>query len=623
MVRRVQVTGEIQPQDLQPQARPVDTYYRPQEKPVAPPPKTNSLLQLAESLQKIQPGLDRFIEKRDKQTLERQKLEAEAMAGQLAVQNQSDWNASIQSLRKKLNDPNLLPQEREQLSKQLQLFQSSNPWLRIYFDKAQLSQKALEFDQTVRTEWANNPVRDSDDPADFDRFFEDRLTQAFEGIQGKYHTRAFAEDFFPQAQKTRQALLNEHINYRQKQVIENAKNAFSSLATTKLNGFREALQTTLVDRALAIGEMDIDGTQKLELFQKDRDTLYQQWADDLSNEARKAIQMTGGNGTEMNQILADSIIAVASETKNPKILDLARYITTRDKAKLSDIADIKAKLNDARRAINSERFTDIQREDALEERDRKEFLRKAQVEIFDTLYGDPWRDISKYRKDFHERQMADEFLEILQVQRKLQEQRRNPVPQGRQGTADIGNYVYGGGTDMSKVNKALLNNDITTDEYRQYGQTVNINRDRELRDSGLAQLKKELTNTAVQSAVDRYKLNLSSFASNRAERVRSRNIQVETEVRRSIDAWIREQEKQEKSPTRDELNDYIWNTLFPRLDKQFGATQEKKPQNTPSSSLTPEQGKRMIQEINQSTLTPQRKQQAIEAIQRRIKSSGR
>lgn len=621
MAKRVQITGEIQPQDLTPQARPVDTYYRPQEKPVAPPPKTNSLLQLAESLQSIQPGLDRFIANRDKQLTEKQKAEAEMMAGQLALQNQSDWNSSIQSLRKQLNDPNLLPNEKEQVAKQLQLFQSANPWLRIYYDKAQLSQKALEFDQAVRTEWATNPVRDSDNPADFDTFFDERLTKTFEGIQGKYHTRAFAEDFLPQAQKARQALLNEHINYRQKQVIENAKNAFSSLATTKLNAFHEALQTTLVDRALAIGEMDtLDGNKKLELFQKDRDALYQQWADDLSNEAKKAIQMTGGSGTEMNAILADSIIAVASEAKNPKILDLAKYVTTRDKAKLSDIADIKAKLNDARRAINTERFTDVQREDALEERDRKEFLRKAQVEIFDTLDGDPWSDLSKYRKDFNEKQMADEFLEILQVQRKLQEQRRNPIPQGRGGTADVGNYVYGGGTDIGKVNRAFLNNEITDDEYRQYGQTVNINRDRQLRDSGLSQLKKELTDTAVQNAVDRYKLNLSSFASNRAERVKSRGIQVETEVRRSIDAWIREQENKNLSPSRDELNDYIWNKLFPRLDKQFGSSQQGSTQNTPqTTSLNSEQAKRMIDEINRSTLTPQRKQQAIQAIQKRIK----
>lgn len=621
MAKRVQITGEIQPQDLQPQARPVDTYYRPQEKPVAPPPKTNSLLQLAESLQSIQPSLDRFIANRDKQLTEKQKAEAEMMAGQLALQNQSDWNFSIQSLRKKLNDPNLLPNEKEQVAKQLQLFQSSNPWLRIYYDKAQLAQKALDFDQAIRTEWATNPVRDSDNPVDFDTFFDERLTKTFEGIQGKYHTRAFAEDFLPQAQKTRQALLNEHINYRQKQVIENTKNAFSSLATTKLNAFHEALQTTLVDRALAIGEMEnIDGNKKLELFQKDRDTLYQQWADDLSNEARKAIQMTGGSGTEMNAILADSIIAVASEAKNPKILDLAKYVTTRDKAKLSDITDIKAKLNDARRAINTERFTDIQREDALEEKERKEFLRKAQVEIFDTLHGDPWSDLSKYRKDFNEKQMADEFLEILQVQRKLQEQRRNPIPQGRGGTADVGNYVYGGGTDIGKVNRAFLNNDITDDEYRQYGQTVNINRDRQLRDSGLSQLKKELTDTAVQNAVDRYKLNLSSFASNRAERVKSRGIQVETEVRRSIDAWIREQEKKNLSPSRDELNDYIWNKLFPRLDKQFGSNQQSGQQSTSqTNSLTSEQAKRMMDEINRSTLTPQRKQQAIQAIQKRVK----
>lgn len=619
-MKRVQIRGDIQPQGLQPQARPVDTYYRPQEKQVAPPPKTNSLLQLAESLKQIQPGLDKFIANRDKKLTEKQKLEAEAMAGQLALQNQSDWNSSIQSVRKKLTNPNLTPIEQEQLSQQLQLFQSSNPWLRIYFDKAQLSQKALEFDQTVRTDWASNPVRDSDDPADFDAFFDERLSQAFENVQGKYHSRALSEDFFPHAQKTRQALLNEHINYRQKQVIENAKNAFSGLATTKLNGFREALTTTLVDRALVIGDMEsLGGSQKLELFQKDRDALYQQWADDLSNEARKAIQMTGGNGTEMNKILADSIIAVASESKNPKILDLARYVTTRDKAKLSDIAEIKTKLNNARRAINSERFTDIQREDALEDRDRKEFLRKAQVEIFDTLHGDPWQDLSQYRQDFNERQMADEFLEILQVQRKLQTQRRNPVPQGRSSTADVGNYVYGGGTDIGKVNRAFLDNEITEGEYRQYGQTVNINRNRELQNSGLAQLKKELTKTAVKNAVDRYKLNLSSFASRRVERVRSRSIQVETEVRRSIDAWIRGQEKEEHSPTRDELNDYVWNKLFPRLDKQFNTGQSDEKNSTSAGSLTADQVQRMQDEINRSTLTPQRKQQALEAIQRRMK----
>ncbi|MGD9728724.1 MAG: hypothetical protein AB7V39_20420, partial [Nitrospiraceae bacterium] len=177
-----------------------------------------------------------------------------------------------------------------------------------------------------------------------------------------------------------------------------------------------------------------------------------------------------------------------------------------------------------------------------------------------------------------------------------------------------------GGTDIGKVSRAFLNNDITDDEYRQYGQTVNINRERELRDSGLSQLKKELTETAVQNAIDKYKLNLSSFAANRAERTKSRNIQVETEVRRSIDSWIREQEKKNLSPSRDELNDYLWNKLFPRLDKQFGASPQSGTQKpSQNTSLTPERGKQMIQEINRSTLTPQRKQQAIQAIQKRIK----
>lgn len=100
MAKRVQISGTLQPQDLTPQARPVDVYYHPPEKAVTPPPKTNSLLQLAESLQSIQPGLDRYIANRDKQVTAKQKAEAEALAGQLALQNQLDWNSSIQSLRK-------------------------------------------------------------------------------------------------------------------------------------------------------------------------------------------------------------------------------------------------------------------------------------------------------------------------------------------------------------------------------------------------------------------------------------------------------------------------------------------------------------------------------------------
>ena len=82
MANRVQVNDLDKPK-LQPQARPVDTYYTPQMKPVQAPARTNSLIQLAESLSTIQPGIQQYLTQANarKETLtEVQKQQAQATA---------------------------------------------------------------------------------------------------------------------------------------------------------------------------------------------------------------------------------------------------------------------------------------------------------------------------------------------------------------------------------------------------------------------------------------------------------------------------------------------------------------------------------------------------------------
>jgi hypothetical protein len=629
MANRIQVQNLSRPQPLEPKARPVDTYYTPQMKPVQAPPRTNSLIQLAESLSTIQPSIQQYLAQANarKETLtEAQKQQAQATAAELAVKNQSDWTTAIKELEKRSQDPNLSIEARADLDQQLQGFRAANPWIRVYYDKAQASQLAMGFDQAIRTEWATSPVKESDNIADFDAFYDERLQKAFQAVQGKYSDRAIVEDFLPAIQRSRASLLQEQINYRQTQTIEQAQQAYGSAITSKVNEFKDGLNSTVLESFNRLEKLQgLTADQKIAAFNQERDAFYQQWGATLSKEAQTAIQLGAIGGSEANVQLAQGIIAVAEENKNTKILRLADFVKTKDGAPLSQISKVKDMLVDARRRINSELFTEIQRQDALDKRDRDEFLRTKQTEIFDVLQDNPWTDLSTYRKEFFspDRNMGEEYMEILKVQRKLQEENLNPVPRTRESTSQVGDYVYSGGTELAPVNKAYLRGDITKDEYKDFGRTISINRDREKRDSGLATLKKELTETAVTYAKDRYKLDIQ-FGINKENRIKSRNVQVETEVRRSIDSWVQQQEKSGQSPTRDDLNDYIWSRLIPRLDKQFEMSQThqtSKPQAP--KQINSQQSQQMIQQIQRSSLPPEQKKRAIQAIQKRVNTNAR
>jgi hypothetical protein len=629
MANRVQVQNLSKAQPLEPKARPVDTYYTPQMKPVQPPPRTNSLIQLAESLSTIQPSIQQYLAQANarKETLtEAQKQQAQATAAELAVKNQSDWTTAIKELEKRSQDPNLSIEARTDLDQQLQGFRAANPWIRVYYDKAQASQLAMGFDQAIRTEWATSPVKESDSIADFDAFYDERLQKAFQAVQGKYSDRAIVEDFLPAIQRSRASLLQEQINYRQKQTMEQAQQAYGSSITSKVNEFKDGLNSTVLESFSRLEKLQgLTADQKIAAFNQERDAYYQQWGATFSQEAQTAIQLGAIGGSEANVQMAQGIISVAEENKNTKILRLADFVKTKDGAPLSQISKVKDMLVDARRRINSELFTEIQRQDALDKRDRDEFLRTKQTEIFDVLQDNPWTDLSTYRKEFFspDRNMGEEYMEILKVQRKLQEEHLNPVPRTRESTSQVGDYVYSGGTELAPVNQAYLRGDITKDEYKDFGRTISINRDREKRDSGLATLKKELTETAVTYAKDRYKLDIQ-FGINKENRIKSRNVQVETEVRRSIDSWVQQQEKAGQSPTRDDLNDYIWSRLIPRLDKQFEMSQThqtSKPQAP--KQINSQQSQQMIQQIQRSSLPPEQKKRAIQAIQKRVKNNAK
>jgi hypothetical protein len=618
---REQTPNLSAPSPIRPKATPVDTFEAPQAPPErqAPDPN-NSLVQLSRALSSINPGLLSFVSEREtakkKEMTEQQKAEAQGIANSLAAKNQTDWNTLAKQLEKKSTDPSQSIESRLEAQNQLQQVRAKNPWTRQFYDQLQVSQLAAGLEQSIKTEWSTSPIKESDDLAALDAFLDERINAGLQTVQGRYDSKALAEEFYPKLQKIRDSVYTEHTNYRQKRVVEDTKDSLSVLTTTKVSGFTDSFNQKMLEATDRIGKLEnVDTDAKMSELTKVRESIFTAWGNDLTMLGTDAVKK-GLQGKEVNAILVEAIIAEASAKKEPKLLKLADYVKTGSGASLSKIADVQEKLTQARRSINSEKYTEIQQADALEERERKEFLRKAETELFDRLDKNPWSDVTDYKKQFFDRQMGDEYLEILKVQRKLQEDKENPVTK-REDIGGVGTYVYNGGTDMAPVNQAYQRGKIDKGTFQDYGRTVSINKDRAERDAGLASLKKELTDSAIGYAKDKFKLNVK-FGLDKESRIKSRNVQVEAEVRKSIDSYIRSQEAKNHSPSRDEINDYIYGPLMTRMEKQFNGSVSQstsKPSGNSKPSTSTQPAKKTSPQSSSSSPKSNSNQEKIKKIQ--------
>lgn len=343
MKRRAQVGDISSPQPLQPQARPVDTYYQPQEAGVTPPARTNSLLQLADALSQIQPGIDKFVAKKSDQIQEEElKQGAEA-----ALKNKLGFNEAIKQ--------GLIPA-------------GASPWFRIGFQQERLRAIGQEYDIQLREKWATSDVRNSDKLEDFQTFLQEQRSTLFNSLGNDFDKRDVQDVLLPFIQKSEANLTNEHSNFRLKQVEAQAE---ETMATEIGNTLDEYYKPGLSD--------------------KDRSAMLAQLGTTLTDLGNRSVGH-GMVGTKANEILVDALATYALDHEDIHVRELMDQIKTgsgvlgktgyaREKwAKVEDqILDIQEK---------RERFSW-----AKEDRAKEEKIDTLQSRIMMKLIQDPTADI--------------------------------------------------------------------------------------------------------------------------------------------------------------------------------------------------------------------------------------
>lgn len=279
MAKRVPIEGSISPQPLQPQAHPVDTYYQPQADPVAPPPKTNGLLQLAESLRAIQPGIDRFVDTKVKQI----KDEDLARGAADALKNKEGFNAAIKA--------GLIPA-------------GASPWYRMGYQEQRLKLIAQDYDVNLRETWATSAVKNSNKPEEFQQFLAQQRQMLLESLGNEYDGKDVSDILMPQLQRSEANLTTHHVSEQMKRIEVEAENNTA----------------TLVGNAL-------DDYYKPGLVGQGRSQMLDTLASQILNDVNPMIQ-SGLSGTKANQLMVDAIATYALDHGDIQVRELLDHINT-------------------------------------------------------------------------------------------------------------------------------------------------------------------------------------------------------------------------------------------------------------------------------------------------------
>jgi len=346
--RRVQVQDLQGPQQLTPQARPVDTYYLPQEKAVAPPARTNGFLQLAEALRSVQPGIDRFVDTKIDQIRESEHQKGAAAA----VKNKQGFNEAIKS--------NLIPP-------------GASPWFRMGFQQERLRTIGEEFDIQLREAYAQSGAKGSGKLEDFSKFLTEQKNALFQQLGDEFDNRDIQDVLVPSIQKSETHLFSEHVNNRVKQIEIDAKDNVKNQVFALLDQYYNA-GVNDDERVKILSQLGV-----------------------LHSDLGKRTVSSGLPGTETNQIMADAIGQYALTHEDPDVLEVLDHVDTGNgilgktgysQTVAGKIADQIADLKERR-----ERF-----QWAKEDRDRAEKIDTLQSAIMLKIIQDPTVDVTSEAK---------------------------------------------------------------------------------------------------------------------------------------------------------------------------------------------------------------------------------
>ena len=276
------------PEETKVSARVIDVFYRPQTKPV-----DQTLSLLSESLERFNPNLQKYIQKKEEVT---EKVDT--------AKAQADYNKNRTDF-KNLIEKGEIPE-------------GASPYYVNAYINAELREKARQFNDELFAEYQNSNVRNSLDPNAFGKFYT-QYAQQWANTNGLnlYDNVALAEGFIPFADASRSNLESQHVQGRVTLIEDNNKKLLDKEVINILNDSLE-FDDEQIDAVLEnYNVADID--------EEDKRLLY------ASLEIKTKVDLLIKNGMKSktaNKVVIDAIVTEAIENEDDTLLEVINNIVT-------------------------------------------------------------------------------------------------------------------------------------------------------------------------------------------------------------------------------------------------------------------------------------------------------
>jgi hypothetical protein len=320
---------------VQPTARPVDTFVAP-----ATPKQDIRLLELARAFQDIQPGLRQFAQERIAVA-----NEAEVAEGRkAALENKAQFKQAI--------DKGMIPP-------------GASPWFRVGYERQRAARVSMEYDQALRSSYAETDLANSDDPNAVSSWMQDFTKKWLEANPEAQANPEFGRVFGVLGAQAQDQLQSQHAAERTKRIEEG------------LVSDTDFMLSSSIDRAILP-----DGSRNPTLGQELATTLGEQVANGL-------------NGTVANRLVTDAVIRKAEETGDITLLDTLDEVPA-GSGVVGKIGWVKDKVDQARANIARGQHERDRLANLKAEADKKIAIQGLQSAANEKLFADPFgADVSE------------------------------------------------------------------------------------------------------------------------------------------------------------------------------------------------------------------------------------
>lgn len=394
-MKREKVNPLRGPEPLQPEARPVNTFYQVQQEAVAKPDlgKASNLANLANSLKTFSPYLDSLMQRNILLDGENKKAQAKALAETWANQNRESWNEFGKSH----------PEVRKY-----------SPWLPYYYDQVQLKNLRQQLNQELDYELDNNgELRDARDPRTFDKFFNGYVNKFVDNhLRDKGYDERVLPSFYEDFGTLRMGLQKKYTDVIAKRNLEAAKQVTTSNVHNSIAQYQEGMKKSefkiranysekILNASKTIRNEDTLLSTTKSLLEAEKKEVRQVRKDNLKN-LTDSINglMTEGiknnlSGTDINELVTNSILSSAESASSDEAFEdtvsLLEDINT-GFGSLMSIGDTAGKVQRLRQRRVEIANSAEQRKYTAQKRAREERLNRTEADALGALVND---DISR------------------------------------------------------------------------------------------------------------------------------------------------------------------------------------------------------------------------------------